>query len=448
MKSERLSHELIRIRAMLDEPQPELRAAFMAARELLTRGPCLRELAEIKESAIQILERLTIPALHKEREKQLQVSRLIRLVRRAERLDDAELEPLLAEIAPWIEEAADRTGRLEPDPPFAPERMALALQKLSAWEDGEQEEESALKVVLPSSGNPTPANLQWHDLYRRLGRIITTQHRSRAAWARERKALTEAVAILGEDLVEAAALIGRQNNGNASWTHSLSDDLLTRPDTVMETLLDEEQKYWQRVAELEEVLTRNQEVVNRFQNLLRRAENALMDTRDETLIDPLTGLPNRFAFLARLARVMEPPPGEKQPAVPFAVLVVRMDEQEELLRILGRERLNQVIVAMARHMATLHGPEDYLSRWSEECFALLCPGKEAQAALLLANGMHSILSRERYEWADVLIHLRLGCGVVPWSAGATVERLMGVAEQEAKVALEKGSQPVRLAELR
>lgn len=447
MKSERLTNELTRIRSLLEEPKPDVRGAFMAARELLTRGPCLRELADVKESAIQILERLTLPALNKEREQQLQVSRLIRALRRAERLDDDSLEPMIAQIAPWIEEAADRSGRHEPTPGFAPDRIVAALQAIAAWEQGE-EEEPPPAVVLPSSGNPTPNNLQWHDLYRRLGRIITTQHRGRSAWARERKAMTEAVAALGADLVEAAALIGRPDGGNASWTHGLSDDLLTRPETVMETLRTEEQDYWKRVAELEEALSRNQEVVARFQNLLRRAENALMDSRDETLVDPLTSLPNRFAFLARLARVMEPKPGEKQPPAPFAVILLRIDELEELTRTLGRERVNQVIVALSRQMATLHGSEEYLARWGEESFALLCPGKEREAAFLLANGLHATLSRERYEWADALINLRLGCGVVPWGAGVTAERLLGVAEQEARAALEKGAQPVRLVELR
>lgn len=447
MKSERLTHELTRIRALLEEPKPDLRGAFMAARELLTVGPCVRELAEVKETAMQILERLTLPALNKEREKQLQVSRLIRAIRRAERLDDDTLEPLIAEIAPWIESAADRTGRHEPTPPFPPESIIAALHAIAAWEHGD-EEESAPNVVLPSSGNPTPANLQWHDLYRRLGRIITTQHRIRSGWARERKGLTDAVAALGADLVEATATIGRPDGVSASWHHGLSDDLLTRPDAVMETLRDEEHKYWMRVAELEEALTRNQEVVSRFQNLLRRAENALMDSRDATLVDPVTDLPNRFAFIARLTRVMEPNPGEKHPPVPFTIILLRIDDLEELNRMLGRERWNQVVVAMSRQLASLLTSEEYLARWSEESLTVLCPGRESAAALLLANGLHSTLSRERYEWGDALVTLRLGCAVVPWSSGMTAEGLVGVAEQTAKAALEQGSQPVRLIEPR
>ncbi|MBF0270914.1 MAG: diguanylate cyclase [Magnetococcales bacterium] len=446
MRSERLTTELTRIRALLEEPQPDLRGAFMAARELLTRGPCLRELAEVKEAAMLILERLTLPALAGEREKQLQVSKLIRAVRRAERLESEELEPLVAELAPWIEEAATRGRHREPLPTFAPELAIQALQALEAWDKGEEEE--APVVVLSSGGGQTPANLQWHDLYRRLGRIITTEHRRRASWARERKGMTDAVAVLGADLVEASALIGRKDGANASWAHGLSDEVLTRPDTVMAALLAEEKGYWARVTELETALARSQEVVGQFQNLLRRAENALMASRDETLVDTSTGLPNRFAFLARLARVMEPLPGEKRPPRLFSVMFIRVDEYDEMTRSLGRERVTQVMSALAARMTTLPGPEEYLARWSEECFALLCPGSDGAAAMALAHSMHASLGRERYELNDALVILRLGFGVVPWIDGLTDERLLGLAELESKSALAEESQPVRLADPR
>ncbi|MBF0212447.1 MAG: diguanylate cyclase, partial [Magnetococcales bacterium] len=443
--AERLTTELARIRALLEEPQPDLRGAFMAARELLERGPCLRELAEVKESAILILERLTLPALTGERERQVQVSRLIRGVRRSERLDAEELEPLVAEIEGWIHEAAARAGRREPMPAFAPELMVEALRAIDIWERGAEEEE-APRVILSSGGAPTPVNLQWHDLYRRLGRIITTEHRSRSAWARERKGITEAVAALGADLVEASALIGRKDGANATWAHGLSDDVLTRPDTVMEALLTEERGFWARVTELDAALARGQEVVRQFQDLLRRAENALMASRDETFIDASTGLPNRFAFLARLARLMEPAPGEKQPSGMFSLIFIRVDEHDELTRSLGRERAGQVLTALAGRISTLPGPDEYLARWSEECFAVLCSGMDGAAAHALAMTFHGSLIRERYELTDALVTLRLGFGVVPWVAGITGERLVALAELESQSALEEGSHPVRLAD--
>ncbi|MBF0191292.1 MAG: diguanylate cyclase [Magnetococcales bacterium] len=444
MRSERLTTELTRIRALLEEPKPDLRGAFMATRELLTRGPCVRELAEVKEAALLILERLTLPALAGEREKQLQVSKLMRAVRRAERLESEELEPLVAELAPWIEEAATRGRHREPLPSFAPEVAIQAMQALEAWDKVEEEE--APVVVLSSGGGQTPANLQWHDLYRRLGRIISTEHRSRSSWARERKGMTDAVAVLGADLVEASALIGRKDGANASWAHGLSDEVLTRPDAVMAALLAEERGYWARVAELETALARSQEVVGQFQNLLRRAENALMASRDETLVDTHTGLPNRFAFLAHLARVLEPLPGEKHPPRKFSLIFIRVDEYDEMTKSLGRERVTQVIAALAARMTTLPGAEEYLARWSEECFALLCPGADGASALALAHSMHASLIRERYELNDALVILRLGFGVVPWIDGLTEERLLGLAELESKAALEEESQPVRLAD--
>ncbi|MEO5346370.1 MAG: diguanylate cyclase [Magnetococcus sp. YQC-9] len=446
MKSERLTSELTRIRSLIEEPQPDLRGAFMAIRDLLTRGPCQREMGEIREAAILILEKLTLSALNGERERQVRVSRLIRFLRRVERLDSEELIPMIEEIAPWIAEAALRGGRREPLPFFDPELVAEALRALSAWEHGEEEAEALPDVVLSSGGGQTPLNLQWHDLYRRLGRIITTEHRGRASWARERKAITEAVAALGADLVEASALIGRKDGANVSWAHGLSDEILTRPEAVMAALLAEEQGYWARVEELETALARSQAVVGQFQNLLRRAENALMSSRDETMVDTATGLPNRFALLARLARSLEPVAGEKRAREMFALMMIFVDEHAEMTKSLGRDRTAQVLNGMASRLALLPAPDDYLARWSEESFVVLCPGADATTAMAAAKALHASLARERYELTDALVTLRLGVGVAVWQEGMTGERLLAQAELEAKAALEDGSLPVRLAD--
>ncbi|MBF0417305.1 MAG: GGDEF domain-containing protein [Magnetococcales bacterium] len=448
MKAERLTAELTRIRSLLEEPKPDLRGAFMATRELLTRSPCKRELEEIREAAILILERLTQSALHSERDRQVQVSRLIRAIRRVESLDSETLLPMIEEITPWIAEAALRGGRREPLPNFDPGLFSEALRALDAWESGDDPDEPPVNLVLSSGGGETPLNLRWHDLYRRLGRIITTEHRGRSSWARERKAITEAVAILGADLVEASALIGRKDGATIHWAHGLSDDVLTRPEAVMEALLAEESGYWARVSELEEALARSQEVVGQFQNLLRRAENALMASRDETFVDVATGLPNRFAFLARLARELETVAGEKRPGESFSLIFIHVDEHAELTHSLGRDRAARVLGALATRLTLLPAPEDYLARWSEESFVILVPGTDGPTALALAKGMHASLSRERYELIDALVTLRLGVGVVAWreGLGLTEERLLALAEVEAKAALVDGSFPVRLAD--
>ncbi|MBF0127144.1 MAG: diguanylate cyclase [Magnetococcales bacterium] len=438
MKREETTLHLKRIRALLDGQTPDIRQAQELIKSLLLQGPCVRELAEIREAALMILERLTMPALSGEKGKQNQVTGLIRTIRKPESLDIEAILAATEEIAPWIEAAAGKRG--EAPPSVTPELVTTALQALGVLEPVPAEETGDRKSP------PTPAT-RWREIHRLLGRLIVRERHARAAWAREKKGLQDAVTALAGDLVESSLIIGRKEGAGETWVKELTGQLLTRPDAVLAALLEEEQGFLAREREVETALARSQEAVTQFQTLLRRAERALMDTRDETLIDIFTGLPNRFAFLARLTKALEPAAGKKEPAEPFAVIFIRVDEYPEMIRALGRDRVNRVLSALASKIAALPRPEDYLARWGDETFALLCPATDTATAVSLATTLQGALFRVQFELSDALVSVRLGFGVVPYQPEMTDERLLGLAELESKAALEEGAKPVQVARI-
>ncbi|MBF0428601.1 MAG: diguanylate cyclase [Magnetococcales bacterium] len=437
MLKEGMTASLTHILTLLREPQPDMAQAIEEISSLLIQGPCLRERIDIKDAAVLILERLTWPALTGDRTKQAYLTRLIRGIRDLKSLDGAAIEPYVEKIAPWIEAVAKTVKRGELPPPFSPD---LAKEALLACGISEMADED-LPFTL---GQPT-ADALWYDLYRLLGRIILREQRSRAAWAREKRGLQEAIAILAGDLVESSLIISRKGEMDESWVKEASTKILTHPLEVMDALLAEEKAFFTRVEEAEAALVRSQEAVVQFQGLLRQAEHTLMDTRDETLVDIFTGLPNRFAFLARLAQVMEPLPGEKVPPLPFVVLFIRVDAYAEMLQAVGRNRVLRVMSALASRMALLVRPEDHLSRWSEETFALLCPGIEISTAVNIASTLHKALDRKQFELSDALVTVRLGIGVVPHHPDMSEEHLLGLAELNAKASLEEDAKPIQVA---
>ncbi|MEO5334323.1 MAG: diguanylate cyclase [Magnetococcus sp. YQC-5] len=437
MKKEGTITALQHIRDLLEHGEPDLRLVQEMVKHLLLQGPCERELAEIKESALLILERLTLPILAGEREKQLHVSRMVRTLRKQGGVAVVELLMLIDELSPWVEEGVANANRGEPPPHFAPDLAMDVLRLLGMWEADAPDALSTKKSVAEG----------WFEVYRQLGRIISREQRAHAALAREKKALQDAVGQLARDLVASSRIIGRKSSTGETWVDDLTSEFLARPAAVMESLLAEEQEFLNRVQELETALIRSQEVVTQFQTLLRRAERALMDTRDETLVDIFTGLPNRFAFMAWLAQVMEPEPGDSQGREPFAIIFMQVDEYQEMIRDLGRDRTNRVMALMGSKIATLPRSEDHLARWSEDTFALLSPGADATIANTLASMLHASLHRTSIELSDALVTVRLGYGVVVHHADMTAERLLELAELAAKAALQEGGVPIRSAEV-
>jgi diguanylate cyclase (GGDEF)-like protein len=150
--------------------------------------------------------------------------------------------------------------------------------------------------------------------------------------------------------------------------------------------------------------------------------------------------------MARLAQAMEPAPGAKYPSAPFALIFIRVDEYAEMIETLGRDRVNRVMSALASKINSLLQCEEYLARWSEETFALLCPNVLTAVALTLATNLQKVLNPLQFELSDALVTMRLGFGVVPHQPDMTEEHLLSLAELKAKAALQEGALPIQVVE--
>ncbi|MBF0182159.1 MAG: diguanylate cyclase [Magnetococcales bacterium] len=431
MKREETINTLKRIRELLGGKPTDIVQALHLIRDLLLQGPCGREQGAIREAGLMIMERLTHGVVSGDRHQQARVGQLVRALRKPWVIEMILTQ--VEEIAPGIEAMAKEGKRGEVPPPFGAE---LVLEALSVLEiDG-----------LEGGDRPSGSEAErWHEVYRHLGRLIVRERRARMSMARERKGMRDAVASYAGHLVESGLIIGRKDGAGETWARELADKVLEHPDEVFAALVEEERAYLAREREVEAALEKSREAVAKFQGLLRHSERALMGARDETLIDIHTGLPNRFAFLARLARAMEPPEGKKQVEEPFVVIVARVAEYAETVEELGRERVNRAMAALASRFSVLPRPEDYLARWSEEQFAILCPATEQAAGVVLATTLESELRNVRFELSDALVSIRLGYGVVAYQDDMTEERVMAAGENAAKSALEEGVKPVQVA---
>ncbi len=410
---------LQRIRGFLRQDPPDTARALRLVKDALIRTPCSRELDVSRNNAERIIAELVRPALATDREKQALADRLARQYRTERVLDEKTAAPALREMKPWLAALAGQVPAPETEPPFPPDHLLAALAVLT----GE-----------PVKTTGREKN-DWPSMQSVLGRMLNREQRQRQAWERERRQLLELLTLATTSLARAIRLTGRGEDGKELemlGKRMADGEPVADVAALKESLLLEAEGFRARMDDVEKRLRESAGGVKKFQELLRRADWAVQETRDDTLVDVFTGLPNRFALSARIERAFHPLSGRRRP---FCLAAIRLDEFDLMIRELGRDRVNRLMAALAARLAAEPGEGDYLARYDEGTFMLLCPESGPEAVRDLCRRLRDILDRTRFELEDAALVVRTAYGIVQAQADMTEEGLLDLALQSAETAL-------------
>ncbi|MBF0460941.1 MAG: diguanylate cyclase [Magnetococcales bacterium] len=416
---------LERIRERLQQNPPDNREALRLAKDLLIHGVCSQEQEALRQASLLLLERLVQPALAGTQEKQARVGRLIRQMRTAPRLNQQAITDELREIGSWMTELGSRMQPPEPEPAFPAALLQEALITLGG---------RAIQDIFPAD---KPAD--WSSMPLHLGAILHRERKERAEGEREQAAVQRLLARTTQAMVETMHLIGADMGDLPLLLDALRrEEPMTDWVAIQEALQQALHAFQERAVAMRHRLREMQDVVERSRVLIRHADWALMETRDERLLDVFTGLPNRFGLLARLEQAKHVADAEG-----FVLIVIFLAEYAETVRDLGRDRVNRLMGAIAGRMVSLMRPGDYLARYNDETFVLLGLQRTTQEAMDLAGQWRDILDRTRFELSDALLTVRTSYGVACYEQGENTETLLGLAAIAAQEALAEGGERVR-----
>ncbi|MEO5339415.1 MAG: GGDEF domain-containing protein [Magnetococcus sp. MYC-9] len=417
---------LEQIRDLLSSDPPNHREAVRLTKNLLMHGPCGREQEPLRQVSLLLLERLVRPALAGAQEKQARVGRMIRQIRTAQSLDPQTLEADLREIGAWVTALGRSVQVAEAEPDFPASLVQKALVVLGG---------KATQELLPTDKPP-----HWPEIHLRLGAIINQERRWREHWQREQESLHTLLTTTSQTMVDTLRLIGadaedlpqvleqaRQGHTTFEWQE------------LQEALLRAVQRFRERAVEIRHRLRTAQEAVERSRALIRQADWALMETRDERLLDTFTGLPNRFGLLARLEQAKQLDKKEG-----FALVAILLEEYGQIVRALGRERVQNLVGAIVGRMLSLLRPGDYLARFNDETFVLIGFQMTAEHAVDMALLWHEVLDRTCFEISNAKLMVRSHYGVACYEPGDNSERLLNLAVAAAQEAQQEGASRVRV----
>jgi len=166
---------------------------------------------------------------------------------------------------------------------------------------------------------------------------------------------------------------------------------------------------------------------------------ARVDSKEQRR-DPLTGLPNRAAFLESYDRVQYV---ARTAGAPLSLALVDVDHFDLVNDICGREMGDQVLRRVASIIARALPRTCEVARWGGEEFAVLLPERDVEAAAMVLNGALSALKSESFPATEgQTLQITFSAGVVPVAPGATLEEAFADADRHLYLAKQGGQDRV------
>lgn len=165
-------------------------------------------------------------------------------------------------------------------------------------------------------------------------------------------------------------------------------------------------------------------------------ERTEMRHRIAALIDPLTGLPNRRAFMIDAEATIA---GRVSRSAPIAVLLADLDRFKAINDVYGHAIGDRVLTVFAASLHRCLGANDLAGRIGGEEFAILLPEKDEAAALALAERIRVVFADAAAEIGGHAVAATVSIGVAASRIGGhDLDGLLGRADGALYQAKEAG----------
>lgn len=170
---------------------------------------------------------------------------------------------------------------------------------------------------------------------------------------------------------------------------------------------------------------------------LKRASTDLADreeqSRHQALHDSLSGLPNRHHFVERLQDQLDALVQQRNNGR-VVVAYIDVDRFKDINDTMGHQAGDALIMAVAQRLQKFIAPEDFLSRFGGDEFAVVCRANKAGAAQELADRLRAAFEESFDVYGQpIRMTASIGLSVAP-DNGASPEELM----RHADIALYQG----------
>lgn len=203
-----------------------------------------------------------------------------------------------------------------------------------------------------------------------------------------------------------------------------------------------------RVAEerrIEDAEKQVEQLTSRLQNAQKESDQLrqrIRKERDLAMIDPLTGIPNRFAYNERLAQEVA---RWKRYHNPLVLSVWDVDNFKRINDSYGHQAGDKVLTVIAKLLQDKVRETDFAARFGGEEFVLLLPETDMEKASVVAEHIRKSVEACEFHYRGNPVPITISCGLSQFREGDTPEQVFARADAALYKAKENGRNQCRSA---
>ncbi len=184
-------------------------------------------------------------------------------------------------------------------------------------------------------------------------------------------------------------------------------------------------------------LTARINVHQRLARTIRDLESSRQQLTELASTDSLTHLKNRRAFFESGAQMLS---HAKRRKGDLSAIIADIDHFKRINDTHGHDVGDQVLVSVARNLASLGRGEDVVARLGGEEFAILLPDTNRLGAAVFAERARAGIERERLIFGGTMVRITASLGIASYGIDATgdINELLRVADRRLYLAKQSG----------
>ncbi|MBF0191291.1 MAG: diguanylate cyclase [Magnetococcales bacterium] len=401
---------LERVLVLLGAHPPHLATARTQLDALIAKPACGDETAAARKAVVRLLDRLAMPVLEGHPETRVVAEGLRERLQQTGSLSGARAQ--LDKASAWILRPPATDAGRDPLPSTLSGRVLTAIRL-----HGEAMHEvagEANRLLESSVGEPS-----WQAIETLLRRVAANPE------ARPPSRLEQERQLLRQTLTEGL------DASRAIHPFSSEEPESNRGESEIAALLRQRGKeVRQRARSLAARMEDSRAMAERLKSRLRQLEEAVGQARIEGFMDPLTGLPDRFAFTAQLKRHLERASHLHEP---FSLALIHLHDFVPLVTRLGHEGETRLLDGLVREIRHHLRDEEYLARLSVERLVILFPRSDQSRADVAVREIERMLGQTRFLLDELGIDLEAHCGTVALGPGMSGQEMLELTDRVAAV---------------
>ncbi|MEO5346927.1 MAG: GGDEF domain-containing protein [Magnetococcus sp. YQC-9] len=407
---------LERVLVLLGARPPHLPTARKLMDELIELAPCAEETASSRKAVTRLFDRLALPVLEGHPETSLVAEALRERLQQSGSLSGARAQ--LEKASTWIVRPPPMDESRAALPATLSGRLLTAM-RLYGEALAEVAGEATRLSERPAQEDP------WPKIEQFLRRVAASRDPfPPTPLTRERLMLRQAVSN-GLEALQAIHLVSGEEGHHAKAENDLAALLRQRGREAR-----------QKARSLAGRITDSKEMAEKLKSRLRQLEEAVSQARVEGFMDPLTGLPDRFAFTAQLKRHLERAAHLNEP---FSLALLHLHDFVPLVNKLGHEGETRLMDGLVREIRRHLRDEEYLARLSVERLVILFPRADQSRADVAVRDIEGMLARTRFLLDELGIDLNIHCGTVALGPDMSGQEMVELTDRVAVVAKREGA---------